>query len=108
MVNIMNYAQIVRSKNSGPFNLTFDILFISEDAYNKAKGSGSITKENIARLYKIPVENVLVFLWFDAALALKATIVRPVGSGALHETDVYGAQQHAPLLSLEIDEEETA
>jgi hypothetical protein len=30
------------------------------------------------------------------------TIERPICSGAPGETDVYGAQQHAPLLTLEV------
>jgi len=40
---------------------------------------------------------------FKPAKAIKATIERPIASGDLGETDVYGAQQHAPLLSLEFD-----
>ncbi|MCL5290670.1 MAG: DUF4387 domain-containing protein, partial [Firmicutes bacterium] len=40
---------------------------------------------------------------FLLANAIKATIVRPYPSGNLGETDVYGAQQHAPLLDLELE-----
>ncbi|HCB64608.1 MAG TPA: hypothetical protein DEP43_01380, partial [Ruminococcaceae bacterium] len=35
--------------------------------------------------------------------AVKATIVRPWASGAIGERDVYGAQQHAPLLDVVLD-----
>ena len=35
------------------------------------------------------------------AKAVKATLVRPLPSGALGERDVYGAQQHAPLMNFE-------
>ena len=35
-------------------------------------------------------------------MAVKATIVRPLASGALGERDVYGAQQHVPLMNLEL------
>jgi hypothetical protein len=38
-------------------------------------------------------------VFFEEACAVKATIVRPVVSGDPGETDVYGAQQHAPLLT---------
>ncbi|NLA82946.1 MAG: DUF4387 domain-containing protein, partial [Clostridiales bacterium] len=62
-----------------------------------------IRKELIARLYNIPEEKVISVIEFKPAKAIKATIVRPIASGGLGETDVYGAQQHAPLLSLEFD-----
>ena len=60
----------------------------------------SITKEKIAALYKIDVSQVLSIIHFAPAHAVKITIVRPRASGDLGETDVYGAQQHAPLLEL--------
>ena len=50
-------------------------------------------------LYRIPEEDVLSIIYFPNALAIKATIVRPLPSGALGERDVYGAQQHAPLVN---------
>ena len=37
------------------------------------------------------------------AKAIKATIVRPLPSGAMGERDVYGAQQHAPLANYVFD-----
>ena len=40
---------------------------------------------------------------FPTCKAIKATIVRPMPSGALGERDVYGAQQHAPLMNLEFE-----
>ena len=44
------------------------------------------------------------FVWFDPGKALKATLVRPVGSGAPRDSDIYGAQQHAPLLGIDLPE----
>jgi hypothetical protein len=46
---------------------------------------------------------VINIIEFVPAHAIKATIVRPMCSGDIRETDVYGAQQHAPLLDLEFD-----
>ena len=51
-----------------------------------------------ARLYRIPEADVLSIVYFPNALAIKATIVRPLASGAMGERDVYGAQQHGPLV----------
>ncbi len=101
-ISIVDIADVIRSKNAGPFELTFDIIFKNKEYYEKVKKSKIITKELIAELYQIPVDKVLYFVEFDPANAIKATIVRPVDSGSIGETDVYGAQQHAPLLGIKI------
>ena len=101
-VNIREVAQVVRSKNAGPFRLTLDILFKDRAVYEQVKQGGSVTAETVASLYRLPVDRVTDFVWFDPGKALKATLKRPVSSGALRDTDIYGAQQHAPLLALTI------
>lgn len=101
-VNIRELASVIRSKNSGPYEITFDIMFKSREIFEQVKASGFFTKELIANLYKIPVEKVITLVEFEPAYAIKATIERPRASGDLGETDVYGAQQHAPLLKLEL------
>ena len=58
-------------------------------------------RELFARLYKTPVAKVL-FTEYDAAYAFKGTIPRRVSSGDIGDTDVYGAQQHAPILEVEV------
>ncbi len=62
-----------------------------------------INKDVIASLYDISVDDVINIIEFRPAKAIKATIVRPMASGELGETDVYGAQQHAPLVDLEVE-----
>ncbi len=99
MKRLGDLALVVRSKNAGPYELTFDLLFASAE---QAKAVyGKLSKERIAKLYTIAEEHVLSIIYFAPAHAVKITIVRPRSSGALGETDVYGAQQHAPLLDLE-------
>ncbi len=101
--NITELCRVVRSKNSGPYELTLDLIFNEEQDYFYIKESGLIDEELIASLYKIPLEDVVAFVFFDSALAIKATIKRPLTAGDIGETDVYGAQQHAPLLQIEIE-----
>jgi len=105
-VSIIDLVNIIRSKNVGSFELTFDMIFKDKETYEKVKRTKVITKELIAKLYHVPVEKVLHFVEFDPANAIKATIIRPVDSGSIGETDVYGAQQHAPLLEIKIPYEE--
>ncbi len=47
-------------------------------------------------------EDEVLFFEHDRALALKASIPRPVPSGDIEDTDVFGGQQHGPLVDLEI------
>ncbi len=96
-------ASVIRSKNSGPYELTFDIIFKTFDEYNFFKEHQVMKEEVFAKLYNIPAEHVLNLVYFDPAKAVKVTIVRPIPSGALGETDVYGAQQHAPLMGFTFD-----
>jgi len=44
----------------------------------------------------------VLFTPYPAALAFKGTIPRCVSSGDIGDSDVYGAQQHAPMLDVEI------
>ena len=72
---------------------------IPVSVYDAAKDMEQINKAVIAKLYQIPETDVLSIVYFPNAKAIKATIVRPLASGALGERDVYGAQQHAPLVN---------
>ena len=100
---LYDLAKVLRSKNAGPFELTLDVMFDDEETYQAVKGSGVIDAELICRLYRIPPEDVLHIVFFDAARAVKITIVRPVDSGGIGDTDIYGAQQHAPLIDVIAD-----
>ena len=97
---LSDLATVIRSKNAGPFELTFDVLFANQDDYQQAVASKQLSAESFAELYAIELADVLSVVEFEPALAIKITIKRTRSSGAFGETDVYGAQQHAPLLSL--------
>jgi hypothetical protein len=101
---LIDIASVIRSKNSGPYELTLDILFKKAEDFERFSSKNIIDETLIARLYKIDKKQVLSIVKFPQAKAIKATIVRPCGSGDLGERDVYGAQQHAPLMNLEWDD----
>ena len=102
-VRLTEIAEVIRSKNSGPYELTFDIIFKDWDVFEKVCLSKDINSSLVSRLYSIPEEKIINIIEFKPAKAIKITIERPIASGELGETDVYGAQQHAPLLDLEFD-----
>jgi hypothetical protein len=99
---IKDLAVLVRSKNSGPFEVTFDIIFDDPDKYEMVKRSGVINAELISRLYNVPTQNILTLVHFDVAYAIKFTIPRAQPQGGIGETDMHAAQQHAPLLDVEV------
>ena len=101
MPKLRELAKACKSKNAGPFELTLDIMFENADTFDKVRKTGIISPQLIAKLYKVPVESV-VFTEYPPAFAYKATIERRIPSGAVGDTDVYGAQQHAPLLDFDI------
>lgn len=102
-MKLIDIASVIRSKNSGPYELTFDVIFKDFETYGKVKAAQAVSKEKFCALYGISETDVFHLVYFDPAKAVKITIRRPIPSGALGETDVYGAQQHAPLMGMEIE-----
>ena len=101
MAKLRDLAKVCKSKNAGPFEVTIDLMFETREIYDKVVQSGVINEQLFARLYGVDAKTVL-YTPYPAALALKGTIPRRISSGDVGDTDVYGAQQHAPLLDVEI------
>jgi hypothetical protein len=99
---LVELATTIRSKNAGVNSITFDIIFSNPDNYMMVKKSGVLNKKTIAQLFGIPEERIISFVEFDPANAIKFTIRRVKPSGSPGETDIFGSQQYAPLLDLEI------
>jgi hypothetical protein len=102
--NIQEAARVIRSKNSGPYELTLDIIFKDRRYFELFRSNNLITPDLIGRLYQVPASEILGILYFEPAQAVKITMKRRVPSGALGDGDIYGAQQHAPLLDIEFEE----
>ena len=96
---LKDVSNVIRSKNAGPYELTLDVLLKDQQMFEKLRQADVINTKVIAQLYQIPETDVISIVYFPNAKAIKATIVRPLPSGALGERDVYGAQQHAPLVN---------
>src|SRR5215469_13073448 len=93
---LKDVAKVIRSKNAGPFEVTFDIIFKSKADYERVKAAGVITKELVSKLYNVPTQTILAFVYFDVANAIKFTLPRPRPQGSVGETDMHCAQQHIP------------
>ena len=94
-------ARVLRSKNAGPLTLTVDILFDDRAGYEAAVRSPGLTPERIAAAYGVAAADVSL-MPVPVALAIKISLPRPIVAGSPGDRDVYGAQQHRPLLGLEL------
>jgi len=101
MARIRDIAKACKSKNAGPFEVTIDVVFDEHSMYERVRATGVLGPQLFARLYHVRPEDVL-FSEYPAGNAFKATIPRLIASGDVGDTDVYGAQQHAPLLGVDI------
>ena len=101
MALIKDLASVCKSKNAGPFELTIDVVFDNAETFRRVKATGVLGPALFARLYSVPEQHVL-FTPYDAAFAFKATLPRLVPAGDFGDTDVYGCQQHAPLLDVDL------
>jgi Domain of unknown function (DUF4387) len=99
---LSSLAKVVRSKNAGVDKITFDIIFADRATYERTLRSGAITKTSVARLYGIPEARISDFVAFDPGCAIKFTVYRSRPSGSPGDPDIFGAQQYAPLLDVDV------
>jgi hypothetical protein len=102
MHKLSELAKTVRSKNAGVDLITFDIIFNDRATYEWVKRTRVVTRESICALFRIPSERIADFVHFDPGNAIKFTIYRQRPSGSPGDSDIFGAQQYAPLLDIEV------
>jgi hypothetical protein len=100
-VKLEDIASVVRSKNAGPRALTLDVMFADDAGYARAAQSAALTAPRIAALYGVPEGDVRV-ISYPLGRAIKIVMPRRVTAGDPGDTDAYGAQQHGPLLGVEL------
>jgi len=100
-MQLQDLAQVIRSKNAGPRRLTLDVILATDEDYRRVAQSTALTPARIAALYRVPAEDVAVIA-YPLGRAIKITLARPLMAGDPGDRDVYGAQQHAPLLGIEL------
>ena len=99
---LASLARVLRSKNAGPTLLTIDIFFQDAAGYALAAASPALSVPAVAALYQADPAQVRRHL-LPALLAIKYALPRRLCAGTPGDGDVYGAQQHAPMLDVELD-----
>lgn len=100
-MKLADVARVIRSKNAGPYILTFDIFFRDREMFDKVEAAQCFTVDTAAQAFNVAPQEILGFAYYRFANAVKFSMRRRVASGGIGDSDVYGAQQHAPLLDLD-------
>jgi hypothetical protein len=101
MTKLHELASLIRSKNAGPFEVTFDVMFSDEESYRRVVDSKVLNVESMSQLFETAPADVHL-VEYRPGLAVKFTIPRRIPGGDLGDTDVVGCQQYAPLVDLEV------
>ena len=79
---LQDIARVIRSKNAGPRCTTLDIMFNSDEDYNRVVESKVINRDLIAKLYDMPAEQVNI-IEYPMSRALKI-VIRAIGMCTAH------------------------
>jgi len=95
-------TRVIRSKNAGINKTSYDVFFNTEEDYDVALQSGCFTTERMAETLEISPKKVIGCYRYDDCMAIKICTHRGCLSGSVGDRDIFGSQQHARLLNMEI------
>ena len=102
MPKVRDLCRHIRSKNAGPFWVTVDLFFNSEENFLRYHDAMGLGPELFQRLYgtdpalvkRIPVESLQM---------VKISYPRPHPQGWMGERDMHAGQQFARLLDVDVE-----
>jgi len=95
-------AQLVRSKNAGPFWQTLDVFLANDEDYHLVAGAPGLSEQAIGRAYGVDPDTVRIFR-IPTIRVVKISFPRPTTQGGVHDRDMHAGQQHVPLQHLRLD-----
>lgn len=98
---VRDVAELVRSKNAGPFWQTLDVFLPDDDTYRLVAESPNLDEHAIARLYRVDAGDVRIFR-LPSIRVVKISFPRPTAQGGVDDRDMHAGQQHVPLAGLEL------
>ena len=98
---VRDVAELVRSKNAGPFWQTLDVFLPDDDTYRLVAESPNLDEQPIARLYRVDAGDVRIFR-LPSIRVVKISFPRPTAQGGVDDRDMHAGQQHVPLAGLEL------
>lgn len=101
MATLGNLAQLIRSKNAGPWTLTVDVMFPDAATFAGVVRANVLTPAVVEHVLGTPADRVRIF-HYAPANAIKITVPRTLPNGHPRDTDVFGGQQFAALVDLDV------
>ncbi len=98
-VTVKDVCRHVRSKNAGPYWVTFDLFFNSEENFNKYAGSEALGAATLARLFGADPALVKRFT-VPSLHIVKLSYARTSPQGGMVERDMHCGQQYVRLLDV--------
>ena len=95
---IVDRVKVLRSKNAGPFVITFDVIFGNRDDFNTVKQQ--INPARVAQAYRAAEGDVIGIDFVDRLNAMKVSLRRRRPCGHPGDPDCYGMNQEQPLALL--------
>jgi len=94
-------AELVRSKNAGPFWQTLDVFLPDDASYLTVAGAAALDEATIGRLYGVDPATVTIYR-LPSIRVVKISFPRPTTQGGVEDRDMHAGQQHVPLARLEL------
>jgi hypothetical protein len=96
---IGDLADLVRSKNAGPFWQTLDIFLPDDDAFGAVASAPGLSAEAVAAAYRVDPATVRIFRMASIRV-IKVSFPRRHPQGGVEDRDMHAGQQHLPLARL--------
>ena len=101
MATLGEVASYVRSKNAGPFWVTIDIFFDSDEKFSRIADSAKIGKEVFGKIYDVDPNLIKIYRLPDIKV-IKISYPRPCPQGGREDRDMHSGQQYVQILDLEV------
>jgi Domain of unknown function (DUF4387) len=75
MATLGELSRLIRSKNAGPFSLTFDVMFEDDATYRRVVDAKVLTKASFGALYGVPEEDMRAQLRTGVSVSVEASVL---------------------------------
>jgi hypothetical protein len=102
MTTVKDVCRGVRSKNAGPFWVTFDLFFKDREKFDRYAHHPALGPATFERLFGTDPALVKSFP-VESLNMVKISCVRPTPSGSREERDLHSGQMFVSLLDVALD-----
>jgi len=102
MTTVKDVCRHVRSKVAGPFWVTIDLMFDSQESFDQYAEGPALSAEVIGRIYRVDPGSILLYP-VPQLQVLKISYPRRSPQGSVEERDLHSGQQYTYLLDHPLD-----